>query len=129
MRLIIIFAISFSLPAFSQNAPLIIGLNADMSAVAAEGGVAISRGAQLAIDNINKTGGLMGRQLMLNVRDHRGNPARGLANIKQFAQQDNVLAVLGGVHTPVGGCWCWGSGAALVTCSPTVRDRPRRRRC
>lgn len=80
---------------------IVIGLDADMSAVAAEGGLAIKRGALIAIDEINGSGGVLGRKLALKVRDHRGNPARGLANIEYFAKQANVVAVLGGVHTPV----------------------------
>ena len=87
--------------AYAKQNPLIIGLDADMSAVAKEGGIAIKRGAELAIDEINRQGGVLGRQLTLEVRDHKGNPARGVANIKHFAQKDNVIAVLGGVHTPV----------------------------
>ncbi|WP_440906070.1 ABC transporter substrate-binding protein [Catenovulum sp. SX2] len=80
---------------------LIIGLDADLSAVAVEGGIAIQRGAQLAIDEINQAGGLLGKQLKLVSKDHRGNPARGQRNIEQFAQQQNLVAVLGGIHTPV----------------------------
>jgi branched-chain amino acid transport system substrate-binding protein len=80
---------------------IVIGLDADMSAVAKEGGIAIQRGALIAINEINQAGGVLGRELTLQVRDHRGNPARGIANIKYFGKQDNVVAVLGGVHTPV----------------------------
>lgn len=83
------------------SSPIVIGLDADMSAVAVEGGFAIQRGAQIAIDEINAAGGVLGRPLALKVRDHRGNPARGLANINYFAKDPNVVAVLGGVHTPV----------------------------
>jgi len=81
--------------------PVYIGLDADMSAVAKEGGVAIKRGALIAIDEINANGGVLGRPLSLIEKDHRGNPARGIANIKAFAKQDDLVAVLGGVHTPV----------------------------
>lgn len=86
---------------FVFSEPIIIGLDADMSAVAVDGGIAIKRGAQLAIDDINQAGGVLGRKLTLEVRDHRGNPARGVKNIEYFAQKENVIAVMGGVHTPV----------------------------
>jgi len=85
--------------AASANSPMYIGLDAD--AVAAEGGRAIKLGALLAIDEINRQGGVLGRELELMVRDHRGNPARGEANIKYFAGQKDLVAILGGVHTPV----------------------------
>ena len=81
--------------------PVVIGLDADMSSVAIEGGQAIKRGALLAVDEINANGGVLGRKVVLEISDHRGNPARGVKNIEQFAKNPNLLAVLGGVHTPV----------------------------
>ncbi|WP_255374882.1 MULTISPECIES: ABC transporter substrate-binding protein [unclassified Oleiphilus] len=80
---------------------LVIGLDADMSSVAKTGGVAIQRGAQLAINEINERGGVLGQTLVLSVRDHKGNPARGISNLKKFSKRENLVAVLGGVHTPV----------------------------
>ncbi|TNC79656.1 MAG: ABC transporter substrate-binding protein [Oleiphilus sp.] len=100
MLLRILTLLLFCIPVFAKE-PLIIALDADLSAVAKTGGVAIKRGALIAIDEINANGGLLGRPLELQEFDHRGNPARGIANIKRIAQLDNVLAVLGGVHTPV----------------------------
>ena len=44
---------------------------------------------------------MLGRTLELKTFDHRGNPARGIANIKKIAELDNLVAVMGGVHTPV----------------------------
>lgn len=89
----------------SQNeaavAPILVGLDADMSARAIAGGEAIRRGAILAIEEINRAGGVLGRPLRLIVRDHRANPARGIDNIDEFGQTENLVAVLGGVQTPV----------------------------
>ena len=91
-----------SITSHSTNSqPIIIGMDADMSAVAIQGGLAIQRGAELAIDEINQNGGVLGRPLKLIIKDHRGNPARGVGNIKSFAAMEDVVAVLGGVHTPV----------------------------
>lgn len=81
--------------------PVIIGLDADMSSIAAQGGEAIKRGALIAIHELNQNGGVLGRQFELRVKDHRGNPARGIDNIDDFAMDSNVVAILGGVHTPV----------------------------
>jgi len=94
------FLLSIVLPSYAQES-IIIGLDADMSAVAKEGGLAIQRGAEIAINEINAQGGLLGKQLKLVVKDHKGNPARGIANLKSFSKMDNLAAVLGGVHTPV----------------------------
>lgn len=80
---------------------LVIGLDADMSSAAAQSGLAIQRGIMLAIDQINQSGGLLEQPVELVVRDHRGNPDRGVDNIAEFAAMPDVLAVVGGLHTPV----------------------------
>jgi branched-chain amino acid transport system substrate-binding protein len=82
-------------------APIVLGLNADMSTLDAESGEAIRRGALVAIEEINSAGGVLGRPLQLRVLDHRRNPARGQVNIERFAASPEVVAVLGGKHTPV----------------------------
>ncbi|MGI9508159.1 MAG: ABC transporter substrate-binding protein [Geminicoccaceae bacterium] len=81
--------------------PILVGLDADMSASAATGGEAIRRGALIAIDEVNRSGGIIGRPLELVVRDHRGNPDRGIDNINDLAAMDDLVAVIGGIHTPV----------------------------
>ncbi len=102
MRVVsILLAMTLSADRLSAAAPIVIGLDADMSSIAAEGGEAIRRGIFIAIDEINQQGGVLGRQLELKVKDHRGNPARGVDNIDSLALDPQVVAILGGVHTPV----------------------------
>jgi branched-chain amino acid transport system substrate-binding protein len=72
-----------------------------MSAVAKTGGIAIQHCAQIAIDEINQARGLLGRKLELIPKDHQGNSARGLVNINEFADQEDILAILSGVHSSV----------------------------
>lgn len=99
---LIVFVVSILLlkPSYGQD-KFVIGLDADMSAVAAEGGIAIQRGALIAIEEINKNGGVLGKKLELKVMDHRGNPARGINNLEKLSDTKGLIAVLGGVHTPV----------------------------
>ncbi len=80
---------------------VIVGLDADMSSGSALSGEAIRRGAEIAIDEVNARGGVLGRPLELKVLDHRGNPARGKDNIEELGAMEDVVAVLGGIHTPV----------------------------
>jgi len=80
---------------------IIIGLDADMMLGSAPSGIAIKRGIQLAIDEINQKGGVLGRQLKLIVRNHSGISARGIENIKHFSKLANCIAVVGGLHSPV----------------------------
>ncbi|MEO1524170.1 MAG: ABC transporter substrate-binding protein [Planctomycetota bacterium] len=80
---------------------IVIGLDADMTSGSARSGEAIRRGLELAIRQINEEGGLLGRPVELIVRDNRGNPDRGLGNLKAFSQTRDLLGVFGGKHTPV----------------------------
>ncbi|MFK7738337.1 MAG: ABC transporter substrate-binding protein [Pirellulaceae bacterium] len=80
---------------------LVVGLDADMTSASAESGEAIRRGLELALEEINRSGGLLGKPVELIVRDHRGNPDRGLGNLAAFAEVPNLLGVFGGIHTPV----------------------------
>ncbi len=98
----LIFTFSLWLLAYGAcAAPWVIGLDADLSSVSKAGGIAISQGAELAITEINAKGGILGQQVALVTKDHRGNPARGIANIKSLSKNPKLLGVIGGVHTPV----------------------------
>ncbi len=78
-----------------------IGLDAAMTGHLGQAGVAIERGVRLAIAEINQSGGVLGRPLELVVKDHRGIPARGIDNMDDFAKVRDLVAVVGGLHTPV----------------------------
>ncbi len=80
---------------------ILIGLDADLSSGSAESGLAIRRGVELALAEINTRGGVLGRPLRLIIRDHHGNPTRGIDNILELAGMPDLVAVVGGLHTPV----------------------------
>lgn len=100
---IISFLFGFSTPAEAQTqvAPIYVGLDADFSGSAPQSGLAIQRGMQLAIDEINAAGGVLQRPLELVDADNRGVPARGLDNIDDFLELEDLVAVVGGLHSPV----------------------------
>jgi branched-chain amino acid transport system substrate-binding protein len=96
--------IFFAFTCFTFNSyasQLVIALDADFSGGAKSGGIAIKRGVELAIDDINEKGGLLGKQLLLVTSNHRGNPARGVSNVNKHLEDERVIAIIGGVHTPV----------------------------
>lgn len=92
--------ISLTLPARSEE-KVVIGLDADFSGNAPQSGLSIERGMQIAIDEVNANGGVLGRRLVLQSMDNRGVPARGLDNLEQFLLTDNLVALVGGLHSPV----------------------------
>ncbi|WP_119394860.1 ABC transporter substrate-binding protein [Salinibius halmophilus] len=78
-----------------------IMVNADFTTGGKQGGEAILAGAQIAVAEINAAGGVLGKPIELVVRDHRANPARGILHVEQASEMPNLLAILGGIHTPV----------------------------
>lgn len=78
-----------------------LALDADMSGNTKDAGKSLKRGIELALKEINAAGGVNGTMLELKIFDHRANPARGIYNIEQIAGDEDILAIIGGVHTPV----------------------------
>lgn len=93
-------AVQIQAAAHATGPPIVIGLDADLSANSAHAGRSIRRGALIAIDEINGRGGVLGRHLALEARDHRGNPLRAMENMADLAGKPDLAGVLGGIHTP-----------------------------
>lgn len=62
---------------------------------------AVRHGAQVAVNEINAAGGLLGRQLEVIERDNRAVPARSLNNLRELAADPDVVAVLCARYSPV----------------------------
>lgn len=91
-----------SLAASLQAAePLKVGLVAALSGQSAKSGEAITRGLTIAIDEINASGGILGRQVELLRRDDESNPNKGLLAARELVQQEKVAVLFGGLDTPV----------------------------
>lgn len=78
-----------------------IGNSAPLTGPAAFGGQAIKMGAEIAIDEINAKGGVLGQKLRLVQYDDAGAPPRGVDNTRRIALADKCVALLGGYHSTV----------------------------
>ena len=81
--------------------PIKVGLVAALSGQSAKSGEAITRGLTIAIDEINASGGILGRQVELISRDDESNPGKGLLAARELVQRQEVVALFGGLDTPV----------------------------
>jgi branched-chain amino acid transport system substrate-binding protein len=82
--------------------PIRVGLVAALSGQSALSGEAITRGLQVAIDEINAKGGLLGgRKLELVRRDDESNPAKGVVAARELIFREKVAVLFGGLDTPV----------------------------
>jgi branched-chain amino acid transport system substrate-binding protein len=88
-------------PALAQQEPC-IGNSGPLTGPAAFGGAAIKYGAEIAIDEINAAGGVLGKKLSFLQYDDAGAPPRGVDNTRRIAQSDKCVAILGGYHSTVG---------------------------
>ena len=101
-RTVLGFASAFLIagPALADG-PIKVGLVAALSGQSAKSGEAVTRGLELAIDEINAGGGVLGRKIELVRRDDESNPAKGIVAARELVQKEKVVAFFGGIDTPV----------------------------
>ena len=57
--------------------------------------------AQMAVDEINAQGGLLGRPVQMEFADTRGMPAEGRSGAERLITQNKVVAITGEFHSGV----------------------------
>ena len=62
-------------------------------------GVMTRRGIELAVDEINRSGGIKGKPLKILARDDEANGSRAAAIAQEFVANSNVIAVVGHVNS------------------------------
>lgn len=78
-----------------------VGLDVDLSVDEYKSGLAMKRGVELAIDKINKNGGILGKKVVLITKDNKATPSKGVKNVKEFLKRDDLIAVIGGKKSNV----------------------------
>ncbi len=96
-------------PAFAQGArekapvalkgEVVVGQSAPLSGMMATPIANVLAGQQLAIDEINRKGGINGRRLTLDILDDAFDGKRTLENARTLVEQRNVVALFGTVGT------------------------------
>jgi branched-chain amino acid transport system substrate-binding protein len=64
-------------------------------------GESLRDGMKVAVEELNKNGGLLGRQVELVVEDTSGVPEKGVAAFERLASKEKVVAVNGSAHSAV----------------------------
>jgi branched-chain amino acid transport system substrate-binding protein len=73
-----------------------LGFNGDLSASpSALSGQAATLGLEAAIDDLNKTGGVLGKKLTLVIRDDLSQPPKSIQNMSDLIDNEKVVAVFG----------------------------------
>jgi len=74
-----------------------IGVFMSMTGDTANFGISSTNGIKMAADEINKAGGINGKQVELDVQDDRSDPSEAATIVTKFVTQDAVHAILGEV--------------------------------
>jgi branched-chain amino acid transport system substrate-binding protein len=84
-----------------QGDPLKIGMATTLSGAIALFGVANQNAAELAVEELNSAGGVLGRPVELIVRDDEARPEEGVAHARDFILTEEVDVLLGPVSSGV----------------------------
>ena len=79
-----------------------IGWLSSLTGALSSAAIAENQGVQLAVDEINKSGGILGRQIELLTRDTAGDPTKAVNFAQQLAFSDKVHFVIGPVNSGEG---------------------------
>jgi branched-chain amino acid transport system substrate-binding protein len=80
-----------------ESGPILVGYYGDLSGRTSSFGQSTKNGVEMAADEINKAGGINGRQIQIIVEDDQGEPNKAATVVTKLINQDQVHAVLGEV--------------------------------
>ena len=93
-------AASLSVPAFAAD-PIKIGVSGPFTGGSSSMGVSMRDGVKLAITEINKAGGVLGRQLVAVERDDEARNELGVQIAQELINKEHVAATVGFINTGV----------------------------
>ncbi len=82
--------------AFGQAKPYKVGTLQPLSGTAAAGGKTALVGVQMAVDRVNKSGGINGRPIELVIADYESKPDTGRRKAEKLVVEDKIDAHVGG---------------------------------
>ena len=81
--------------------PIKIGLSGPFTGGSSSMGVSMRDGVRMAADEINKAGGVLGRQIQLVERDDEAKNERGVQIAQELINREKVVATVGFINTGV----------------------------
>lgn len=93
-------ALALSMPALAAD-PIKVGLTGPFTGGSSSMGVSMRDGVRLAVADINKAGGVMGRQIQLVERDDEARNELGAQIAQELISKEKVVATLGFINTGV----------------------------
>jgi branched-chain amino acid transport system substrate-binding protein len=94
-----VIATSVAKPAIAAKEPIMIGYLPALTGPSSSTGIGINRGVQLAVQEINASGGIDGRQVELIVRDTQSEPTKAVNGAAELIHAHKVSVILGPVNS------------------------------
>jgi branched-chain amino acid transport system substrate-binding protein len=92
-------AAGFPAPALANTDPIKIGYLPALTGPSSSTGIGINRGTQLAVDQINKAGGISGRKVELIVRDTQSDPTKAVNAVAELTQREKCAIIWGPLNS------------------------------
>ncbi|MFC5510237.1 ABC transporter substrate-binding protein [Massilia jejuensis] len=93
-------ALGFSMSSMAAD-PIKIGVSGPFTGGSAPMGVSMRDGVKLAVNEINASGGVLGRQIQLIERDDEAKNERGVQIAQELINKERVVATVGYINTGV----------------------------
>jgi len=109
-------------PNAATGKPLVIGEYGSLTGSTATFGISARNGIDLAVEEVNAAGGVLGRPVKVIVEDDAGKPEEAAAAVTKLVNQDRVIAVVGEVASTrslAGARVCQPAGVPMVTPAST----------
>ncbi len=79
---------------------IVFGQSAAFTGPSGQLGISLRHGIETAFTEVNRAGGVNGRQLVLVTRDDTYEPEFAISNTTELIEEENVFALIGAVGTP-----------------------------
>ena len=104
-----------------------IGVTIPITGNYAEHGKGLLASAELALEDINADGGIMGKELVLDIQDSASDPTGSVENARKFIEDEDIVAIMGdfasGCSLPMAPI-CQEAGIVQLTPSSSSPDIP-----
>jgi len=105
-----------------QSNEVVIGEYCSLTGTTATFGISTKNAVAMVVDDVNKSGGLLGKKIRVVVEDDQGRPEEAQTVVTKLIQKDRAVAVLGEVASSrslAGGSVCQQNQIPMITPSST----------
>jgi branched-chain amino acid transport system substrate-binding protein len=106
----------------SNNDEILIGQFGSLTGTEATFGISSDNGLKLAVEEINSTGGVLGKKIKLITYDDQGKPSEAATVVQKLINKDKVVAVIGEVassRSKAGAPICQNNKIPMITPAST----------